>query len=68
MSEQEVKQTLIDNYINLLRIKAEESGSNQELEVQLEVVKIKLSSYNIDTEDLEKKLLENRNGRVIWKI
>ncbi|MBQ8956280.1 MAG: hypothetical protein IJ075_04860 [Lachnospiraceae bacterium] len=58
MSEQEVKQTLIDNYINLLRIKAEESGSNQELEVQLEVVKIKLSSYNIDTEDLEKKLLE----------
>ena len=57
MIEQEIKQTLIDNYINLLRIKAAETGQNKELDVQLEVVKIKLSSYNIDTSKLEEDIL-----------
>ena len=57
MIEQEIKQTLIDNYINLLRIKAAETGQNKELDVQLEVVKIKLASYNIDTSKLEEDIL-----------
>jgi hypothetical protein len=39
MSEQEMKQILIDNYTNLLRIKAAETAENKELEIQLEVAK-----------------------------
>lgn len=58
MSEEEVKQNLIDYYINLLRIKAAETGNNKELEIQLLAVKVKLSSYNIDTKELEAKILE----------
>lgn len=58
MTEQETKQTLIDYYINLLRIKADEQGKNAELDLQLEVAKIKLSSYNIDTSALEEKLFK----------
>ncbi|MCI9079881.1 MAG: hypothetical protein HFH68_13355 [Lachnospiraceae bacterium] len=54
MTEQEVKQSLIDNYINLLRIKAAE---NKELDIQLEVAKIKLTSYSIDTAGIEKMIL-----------
>ena len=57
MPEQEVKQYLIDNYINLLRIKAAETGVNKELEIQLEVAKIKLTSCSIDTAEIEKMLL-----------
>jgi hypothetical protein len=57
MTEQEMKQVLIDNYTNLLKIKAEESGKNKELEIQLEIVKMKLSSYSIDTAGIEKLIL-----------
>lgn len=57
MTEQEVKQSLIDNYINLLRIKASETATNKELDIQLEVAKIKLSSYSIDTAGIEKMIL-----------
>ncbi|MBQ9568061.1 MAG: hypothetical protein IJR31_08325 [Lachnospiraceae bacterium] len=57
MTEQEVKQNLIDNYINLLRIKAAETGVNKELDIQLEVVKIKLASYSIDTSEIEKMIM-----------
>ncbi len=58
MTEQEVKQMLIDNYINLLRIKAAETAGNRELDIQLEVMKIKLTSYSIDTADIEKMILQ----------
>ena len=57
MTEQEAKQNLIDNYINLLRIKAAETGVNKELDIQLEVVKIKLTSYSIDTSEIEKMIM-----------
>ncbi len=57
MTEQEVKQSLIDNYINLLRIKAAETATNKELDIQLEIAKIKLSSYSIDTAGIEKMIL-----------
>lgn len=56
MSE-EVKQNLILNYTNLLRIKAAEKDTNEELERQLIIAKIALSSYNIDLEALEKAFL-----------
>lgn len=58
MNDQEVKQMLIDFYINLLRIKAAETGNNKELDFQIEVAKIKLSSYSIDTAGIEKMILE----------
>lgn len=57
MTEQEVKQNLIDIYINLLRIKAAEQGVNKELDIQLEVAKIKLTSYSIDTAAIESMIL-----------
>jgi hypothetical protein len=57
MTEQESKHVLIDTYINLLRIKAAETGVNKELEIQLEVTKIKLTSYSIDTVNIEKMVL-----------
>jgi hypothetical protein len=57
MSELETKQILIDNYTNLLRIKAAETAENRELDIQLEVVKIKLTSYSIDTAGIERMIL-----------
>ena len=57
MTEEEVKQNLIDRYVDLLQIKAEESGTNKALEIKLAVCKVKLSSYNIDIESLEKLIL-----------
>ena len=58
MTELEVKQNLIDIYINLLRIKAAETATNKELDIQLEVAKIKLASYSIDTAEIEKMILQ----------
>ena len=53
-----LKQNLIDNYINLLRIKAAETAINKELDIQIEVVKMKLTSYSIDTAQIEKMFFE----------
>lgn len=58
MTEEEVKQNLIDRYVMLLQIKAAETGTNKALEIQLAVTKVKLSSYNIDIESIEKMILE----------
>lgn len=49
MSEEEMKQNLIDKYTDLLRIKINQN----ELDVQLAVIKAKLSLYNIDIESIE---------------
>ena len=53
MTENELKQVTIDYYINLQRIKKAETGNNPELDYQLKVVKNKLSSLGIPTEDYE---------------
>ena len=58
MTEEEVKQNLIDRYVMLLQIKASETGVNKALDIQLAVTKVKLSSYNIDMESLEKMILD----------
>ena len=52
MTLEEQKQILIDNYINLMRIKAHEQGSNKELEYQIKITKVKLSTFGIDISDL----------------
>lgn len=53
MTEEEVKQNLIDKYVMLLQIKAAETGTNKQLDIQLAVTKLKLSLYNIDIESIE---------------
>ncbi len=57
VADQEVRAVQIDNYVNLLRIKASEKGENPELDIQLEVAKMKLSAYSIDTAAIEKRIL-----------
>ena len=42
---------------DLIGIKADEQGTNKSLEIELEVTKVKLSSYNINTKSLEKMIL-----------
>ena len=58
MTEEELKQVLIDHYVDLLRIKAAEEGTNKELEIQIKKLKIKLSSFHVDMEEIEQALLE----------
>ena len=53
MTLEEQKQVLIDSYINLMRIKAHEQGENKELEYQIKTTKVKLSTFGIDTAQLE---------------
>ena len=53
MTLEEQKQIAIDYYINLMRIKAEQTTENKELERQLEIAKIKLSTFHVDLSTLE---------------
>lgn len=53
MTLEEQKQVLIDNYINLMRIKANEQSTNKELEYQIKTTKVKLSTFGIDISELE---------------
>ena len=53
MSENELKQVTIDYYVNLQRIKKAETGNNQELDYQIKVVKNKLASLGIPSEEYE---------------
>lgn len=50
---EEQKQVAIDYYVNLMRIKSHETGQNKELDYQIKVAKIKLSTFSIDTSELE---------------
>lgn len=54
MTLEEQKQIAIDNYINLMRIKAEETAENKELERQIKIAKVKLSTFSIDLTEIEK--------------
>lgn len=54
MSLEEQKQIAIDNYINLMRIKAEQKTENKELERQIKIAKIKLSTFCIDLGEIDK--------------
>lgn len=53
MTLEEQKQIAIDNYINLMRIKAAETGENMELERQIKIAKVKLSTFSIDLTEIE---------------
>lgn len=56
MHEEELKQNLIDKYADLLRIKINQN----ELDVQLAVIKAKLSSYNIDIKSIEETITHSK--------
>lgn len=53
MTLEEQKQVAIDYYVNLMRIKSQEKGENKELNYQIKVAKMKLSTFSIDTSELE---------------
>lgn len=54
MTLEEIKQNAIDYYVNLMRIKADEKDENKELDRQIEIARIKLSTFSIDFSTLEK--------------
>jgi len=54
MTLEEMKQSLIDKYTDLLRIKAAETAENKELELQLKVTKAKMAAFSLDTAEIEK--------------
>lgn len=53
MTLDELKQITIDYYVNLQRIKKADTAGNPELAYQLKVVKNKLSSLGIPSEEYE---------------
>lgn len=53
MTLEEQRQTAIVTYVNLMRIKAHETGENKELEYQIKVAKIILQNFGIDFSELE---------------
>lgn len=53
MTLDELKQVTIDYYVNLQRIKKADTGNNPELEYQLRIVKNKLASLGIPSEEYE---------------
>ena len=54
MTLEEQKQIAIDAYVNLMRIKAEQTEENKELERQIKIAKLKLSTFAIDLSEIEK--------------
>lgn len=53
MSLEGQKEVAINRYVDLMRIKACETGENKELDYQIKVAKVKLSSFGIDYSELE---------------
>ena len=53
MTLEEQKEVAINRFVDLMRIKAYETGENKELEYQIKVAKIKLQSFGIDYSELE---------------
>lgn len=53
MLPEEQKEVAINRYVDLMRIKAHETGENKELDYQIKVAKVKLSSFGIDYSKLD---------------
>ena len=53
MALDEQKEVAINRYVDLMRIKACETGENRELDYQIKVAKNKLSALGIPPEDYE---------------
>ena len=53
MTLEEQKEVAINRFVDLMRIKAYETGENKELEYQIKVAKIVLQNFGIDYSELE---------------
>ncbi len=53
MALEEQRQAAIITYVNLMRIKALETGENKELEYQIKIAKIVLQNFGLDYSELE---------------
>lgn len=53
MTFEEHKSILIDAYVNLMRIKKHQKEINEELEYQIRITKVKLSTIGVDISELE---------------
>ncbi|MCI8389813.1 MAG: hypothetical protein HFI35_03745 [Roseburia sp.] len=53
MTLEEQREVAINRYVDLMRIKACETGENRELEYQIRVAKVKLQSFGIDYSELD---------------
>ena len=53
MTLEEQRQASIFTYVNLMRIKAHETGENKELDFQIKVAKVVLQNFGIDYSQLE---------------
>lgn len=53
MTLEEQKQIAIDYYINLMRIRSDEKAENRELDRQIKIAKMKLSTFSIDLSEIE---------------
>lgn len=54
MTLEEQKQIAIDYFVNLMRIKAEQTSENKELDRQIEIARLKLSTFSINLSEIEK--------------
>ena len=52
MTLEEQRQAAIITYVNLMRIKAYETGENKELDYQIKVTTAKLASLGVNVEDI----------------
>lgn len=53
MTLEEQRQAAIMTYVNLMRIKAHETGENKELDYQIRIAKVVLQNFGIDYSELE---------------
>ncbi len=53
ITDAEKREVAIDTYVNLMRIKANQTSENNELDYQIKVAKVKLSNFCIDISELE---------------
>ena len=53
VSIEEMKQNLIDKYIDLMRIKRYQKEYNPELELQFKTVKVKLHTMGVNTDEIK---------------
>ncbi len=53
MTLEEQRQAAIITYVNLMRIKAHETGENKELDYQIKIAKIVLQNFGLDYSELE---------------
>lgn len=56
MALEEQKEVAINRYVDLIRIKAHETGENRGLGYQIKVAKVKLQSFGINYSELEFKI------------